>query len=65
MSKVVEPTYDALYVALENDKSDIPCLTVIRQIKLMGARTTEIVNTFHGDEALKLYDKLTNLKKEI
>ena len=67
MSKVVEPTYDALFVVLDNKKGDIPCLVVARKTKPLGARTstTAILNTFYGDEALKLYDKLTNLKKEI
>lgn len=67
MSKVVEPTCDALYVILDNnkDKGDIPCLIVARKTKPLGARmsTTAILNTFYGDEALKLYDKLTNLKE--
>ena len=61
MSKVVEPTYDALFVVLDNKKGDIPCLIVARKIKPLGARmsTTSILNTFYVDEALKLYDKIT------
>lgn len=63
MSKVVEPNCDALFVILDNnkDKGDIPGLVVARKTKPGGA--TVILNTFYGDEALKLYDKLTNFKE--
>lgn len=66
MSKVVEPTWDALYVVLDNNKSDGPCLVVARKTKPIGARisTTTIINTFYGDDALRLYDKLTNIKEQ-
>lgn len=62
MNKNIKPTCDALYIILDNNKSDIPYLIVARKTKPLGARksNTAILNAFYGDDALKLYDKLVN-----
>ena len=50
----------SVIVSYDNQSNDIPILIVGRKRK---NQSVEVINAFHGDEAVELYTKLTTVKK--
>lgn len=51
---------DSVIVSYDNQSNDIPILIVGRKRK---NQSVDVINAFQGDEAVKLYTRLTTVKK--